>query len=74
MGLLCFGFFWRGRGQLPFADEKTGVYDARPLLGRRPFAPLSAPSFFMLAHVEHGTVVWNGDVDIAPDHLYDNCR
>jgi len=32
---------------------------------------LRNPSFFMTAKAECGTVVWNDDIDIAPEHLYD---
>ncbi len=29
------------------------------------------PGFFMKAKVECGTVVWNDELDIAPEHLYE---
>ena len=59
--------------ELEFADGTRGVYDARPLIGRKPFALLGKLPFFMLAHADHGTVVWNDEVDIAPEHLYERC-
>ena len=33
--------------------------------------PLKNIGFFMSAKAECGTVVWNDDVDIAPEHLYE---
>ena len=59
--------------ELEFADGKQGVFDARPLLEHAIFAPLKALPFFMMAHVEYDTVVWNDDLDIAPESLYEQC-
>lgn len=57
--------------QLQFADGSDKVYDASPLLDKPIYAPLKNLSFFMEAKVEYGTVVWNEDIDLAPDHLYE---
>lgn len=57
---------------LLFADGGKRVYNARPLLGKPIYAPLLNLSFFMGARAECGTVVWSDDVDIAPEHLYEN--
>lgn len=54
-----------------FITGEKKIYDARPLLDRVPFAPLKNIGFFMMAHVAGGTVVWNDDVDLAPEHLYE---
>ena len=59
--------------QLEFQDGKKGIYDARPLLKKKIYEPLNDLKLFMRAHVEGDTVVWNDDVDIAPEHLYENC-
>ena len=59
--------------ELEFADGKRGVYDARPLLERPVFAPLKALPLFMMARVEYDTVVWNDELDIAPEALYEQC-
>ena len=55
---------------LTFADGAQKKYDARPLLGKAIYAPLKNPQFFLSARAECGTVVWNDDIDIAPEHLY----
>ncbi|MEO5344317.1 MAG: DUF2442 domain-containing protein [Gammaproteobacteria bacterium SHHR-1] len=55
------------------AEFETGevrCFDMRPYLEYPAFAPLKEPGFFMRAHVEHGTVVWNDDIDLSPDTLY----
>lgn len=56
---------------LTFADGKRRVYDARPLLKKAVFRDLENLSFFLNARVSGDTVVWNDDIDIAPEHLYE---
>lgn len=55
---------------LTFADGTKGVFDARPLLKKAMYAQLKNPAFFLRARASCGTVVWNDDIDIAPEHLY----
>ncbi len=56
---------------LTFADGAKKVYNARPLLAKPLYAELSNLAFFLCAKAEYGTVVWNDDIDIAPEHLYE---
>ena len=56
---------------ITFADGTKKVYDAKPLLDIKIFQPLRNPALFMQAHVSYGTVIWNDDLDIAPEHLYE---
>lgn len=56
---------------LTFADGEQKLYNARPLLDKAIYSPLKNPAFFMKARAECGTVVWNDDIDIAPEHLYE---
>ncbi len=57
---------------LTFADGAEKVYDARPLLEKNIYSQLKNLAFFLCAKVECGTVVWNDDIDIAPEHLYES--
>ena len=57
---------------LTFTGGNKRVYDARPLLDRPLFAQLKNPAFFLGARAEFGTVIWNDDIDIAPEHLYEH--
>ena len=57
---------------LTFADGKKRLYNARPLLNKPLFADLKSLPFFLQARVGGDTVVWNDEVDIAPEHLYEN--
>lgn len=56
---------------LTFADGSRRTYNARPLLDKAVFADLKSLPFFLTAHVSGDTVIWNDDVDIAPEHLYE---
>ncbi len=56
---------------LTFADGAKKIYDARPLLDKAIYSQLKSISFFLCARVECGTVVWNEETDIAPEHLYE---
>ena len=56
---------------LTFADGENRIYDAQPLLNKEIYASLKNLAFFLTAKAECGTVVWNDDVDIAPEHLYE---
>lgn len=56
---------------LEFENGEKRLFDMMHIIEKRPFNRLKN-SLFMAAHVEHGTVVWPGNIDIAPDTLYDN--
>lgn len=56
---------------LTFSDGQRRRFDMRPYLRYPVFRRLENPSYFGLARVEYGTVTWPGDIDIAPETLYD---
>ena len=56
---------------LTFADGTKKIYNARPLLEKTIYSKLKNLSFFLSAKAEYDTVVWNDDIDIAPEHLYE---
>lgn len=56
---------------LSFANGEQKLYDARPLLEKSIYKPLNNLSFFLTAKAECGSVAWNDDIDIAPEHLYE---
>lgn len=47
------------------------LFDARPYLNRGVFTRLQDISLFKQAFVALDTVCWPGDLDIAPETLYD---
>jgi hypothetical protein len=56
---------------LTFENGERRRFDMTPLLGRKPFDALRPLQRFAQARVEHGTVVWPGEIDVAPETLYE---
>lgn len=56
---------------LEFANGERRCFDMVPYLERKPYVRIKALPLFMRARIEYGTVVWPGDIDIAPETLYD---
>ena len=61
-----------------FMDGTTGEVDlSRLVMGEKAgvFATLRDPEAFTRARLEYGAIVWPGEIDIAPDAMYDEiCR
>jgi hypothetical protein len=59
-----------------FADGTTGEVDmSRVLAGSaRIFAPLKDPRVFSEVRIEYGALSWSGEIDFAPDAMYDDIR
>ena len=55
---------------LTFENGERRRFDMAPLLQRKPFVELQPQQRFAQARVEYGTVVWPGDIDVAPETLY----
>jgi hypothetical protein len=56
---------------LSFKSGELRRFDMRPYLHFPVFRRLENPAFFSLARVDYGTVTWPGDIDIAPETLYE---
>ena len=59
---------------LTFTNGKQKVYDMAGQLNKEVFSPLKDTRLFNQAYVEHGTVIWNDDLDMCPDELYHNSK
>jgi hypothetical protein len=60
-----------------FVDGTTGEVDLSRLVmsdSAGVFAQLRDPALFAQAHVEYGAVVWPGEIDLAPDAMYDEIK
>ena len=56
---------------LSFNNGERRCFDMQPYLHYPVFRRLENTGFFSLAHVDYGTVIWPGDIDIAPETLYE---
>ncbi len=57
---------------LQYQNGERRLFDVRPLLAMKPWNRIAKPEIFSLVKVEYGTVVWPGEIDIAPETLYDD--
>lgn len=57
--------------ELLFADGEHRFFDMMPYLTKGVFTELQAPALFEQAYVGLGTVCWPGNLDIAPETLFD---
>lgn len=56
---------------LIFENQEKRRFDMKPYLDKKPFIRLKSTPLFMKAMVAGGTVVWPGNIDIAPETLWD---
>ena len=55
-----------------FTNGETKIFDFSNLLDTPAFSPLKDPSVFSGVYIDYGVTVWNnGDIDIAPEFLYE---
>ena len=58
---------------LRFSTGEQKTFDFAPLLDSVGFLPLKDKALFNSVYVDYGVPVWNdGDIDIAPEYLYEN--
>lgn len=57
---------------LRFSNGEQRVFDARKIMDMPIFRPLENVSFFLQAHTDGVAVVWNDEIDVAPEYLYEN--
>lgn len=59
------------RLELEFENGERRVFDMASYMDKKPFNRLKNSPVFKCAYVDYGTVVWPGNIDIAPETLYD---
>jgi hypothetical protein len=55
---------------LTFENKEVRLFSMIQYMDLKPYNKLKGPHLFRLAKVEYGTVVWPGEIDIAPETLY----
>ena len=53
-----------------FTDGPTGEVRFKPEHLSGVFEPLKDPAYFKQVYVDHGAVAWPGQIDLAPDAMY----
>ncbi len=56
---------------IDFDTGERKQFDVKPYLSKGVFQQLQDIAKFKQAYVAYGTVVWPGELDIAPETLYD---
>ncbi len=59
---------------LVFENQEQRRFDMKPYFSKNPFVKLKNPELFMKASVDLGTVVWPGNIDIAPETLWEESQ
>jgi hypothetical protein len=58
---------------LRFNTGEARIFDFTALLDQPAFTALNDPNVFNGVYIDYGVTVWeNGDIDIAPEFLYEN--
>ena len=57
---------------LEFENGERRRFDMRPMLAMKPWNRIATRALFERVQVNYGTVVWPGEIDIAPETLYDD--
>lgn len=57
-----------------FTDGLAGEVRFKPEHLSGVFAPLKDPAYFRQVYVDHGTVAWPGEIDLAPDAMYQEIK
>lgn len=56
-----------------FNNGESATFDFKPLLASPAFSPLADIKTFNSVYIDYGMPVWNdGDIDIAPEYLYEH--
>lgn len=56
--------------EIVFENGEKRIFDMKPFFAKKPFVKLHNSPLFFKASVQYGTVVWPGNIDIAPETLW----
>jgi len=60
--------------EVRFNNGQTGVFDCKFLLSRNMSAALADYELFRKVRVEHGTLAWPNDIDVAPEVVWESSK
>jgi len=53
-----------------FEDGTRGVFDFTPFIDYPCYRSLKSPGVFACVKADHGTLMWPGEIDIAPETVW----
>jgi hypothetical protein len=56
--------------ELVFENGEKRIFDMKPFFDKKPFVKLRNSPLFFKAFIGFGTVLWPGNIDIAPETLW----
>lgn len=56
---------------LTFENNERRYFDMEPYLAQKPWIRIQPQHLFRQVFIENGTVAWPGNIDMAPETLYD---
>ena len=56
--------------ELIFENGEKRIFDMKPFFDKKPFVKLRDSPLFFKAFIGFGTVLWPGNIDIAPETLW----
>lgn len=62
------------RVRVMFDTGAFGVFDCSPYMRDDYWASLRSPAFFRLVRAECGMLCWPGDIDIAPEDVWEDAE
>jgi hypothetical protein len=57
---------------ITFENKEIKKFSLRHLLNEKPFHVLVDQNLFKRLFIQHGTLCWPNDIDIAPEYLYEH--
>lgn len=57
--------------RVEFDTGETGVYNCSYLTADPYWADLKNPGLFKTARAEYGTIVWDGNIDVPPESVWE---
>ena len=56
--------------QVTFEDGTVGIFDFAPYAEYPCYRSLKSMGLFAMVKADHGTLMWPGDIDIAPEAVW----